>query len=304
MTENKIDKSTQKDLKENINENEGDDFYYEKAKEYLSTFQNQNTNISFIIDIVGTYVKGQRILYTEAKTLCEQRLSCLMIPSILLTVVCSIANLIMKDYVYGNIITSCLNGLIAFILALVNYLKLDARAEAHRSSAYKYDKLLSYINFQSGKLFFLKDEKKKFGEIIIKIERDISEIKESNQFVLPEKIRYSFPRLAGINVFTEVKRIESVEIQYTNQLANYMKLINEFEAKKLKINNSEEIQKIEIQKVETQISELEKNKYDITIKVIQMQDEYLSIDKLFEIEMDEYRNKNRYMPNVLDYLKV
>jgi hypothetical protein len=297
MSENKLDKSTQKNLTEN--EKDNDDFFYEKAREYLCSFQNQNTNISFIIDIVGTYVKGQRILYTEAKTLCEQRLSCLMIPSILFTVVCSIANLIMKDYVYGNIITSCLNGLIAFILALVNYLKLDARSEAHRGSAYKYDKLLSYINFQSGKLFFLKDEKKKFGEIIIKIERDIAEIKESNQFVLPEKIRYSFPKLSGINVFTEVKRIESVEIQYTNQLANYMKLINEFEVKKTKTSNLEEIKKIE-----EKITDLETKKYDITMKVIQMQEEYLSIDKLFETEMDEYRYKSRYRPKILDYLKV
>ena len=129
--------------------------FYEQAKQYITIYQNNNTNSSSIIDIIGTYVKGQCILYTEAKTLCEQRLSCLMIPSILFTVVCSIANLLLKDYIYGNLITSCLNGFIAFILALINYLKLDARSEAHRSSAYKYDKLLSYITFQSGKIYFL-----------------------------------------------------------------------------------------------------------------------------------------------------
>jgi len=288
-------KSTQKDL----SEKDIDEYFYEKAKEYLTSFQNQNTNISSIIDIVGTYVKGQRILYTEAKTLCEQRLSCLMIPSILFTVVCSIANLIMKDYVYGNIITSCLNGFIAFILALVNYLKLDARSEAHRSSAYKYDKLLSYINFQSGKLFFLKSESAKFGETIIKIERDIAEIKESNQFVLPEKIRYSFPKLSGINVFTEVKRIESIETQYINQLSKYMKLMNEYEEKRMKVTSQEEIKKIE-----EKLKELEDNKFDMTIKIIKMQEEYLSIDKLFEDEMDNYRYKSRYRPKLLDYLKV
>lgn len=289
------DKTTQTDPP--VNENE--DVFYEKAKEYLSSFQNQNTNISSIIDIVGTYVKGQRILYTEAKTLCEQRLSCLMIPSILFTVVCSIANLILKDYVYGNIITSCLNGFIAFILALVNYLKLDARSEAHRSSAYKYDKLLSYINFQSGKLFFLKKESEKFGEIIIKIERDIAEIKESNQFVLPEKIRYSFPKLSGINVFTEVKRIESIEIQFITQLSKIMKMVNEYEMKKMKTNNFEELKKID-----DRLVELEDLKYNITIQIIKMQEEYLSIDKLFEDEMDAYRYKSRYRPKLMDYLKV
>lgn len=292
------DKSTQKDYIENTKD-VADDFFYEKAKAYITTFQNQNTNISSIIDIIGTYVKGQRILYTEAKTVCEQRLSSLMIPSILFTVICSIVNLILKDYVYGNIITSCLNGLIAFILALINYLKLDARAEAHRSSAYKYDKLLSYITFQSGKLFFLENENKKFSEIIMKIERDIAEIKESNQFVLPEIIRYSFPNLSGINVFTEVKRIERIEIMRINELANYMKKIYDCEIKKSSTNN------VETNKLlEDEISYLENGKYSVTMKIIQMQEEYLSIDTSFETEMNNYRYKTRYFPRILNYLKV
>jgi len=309
--DNQNNKGTQKDCIDNVNE--VDDFFYKKAKEHITSYQNQNTNVSSIMDIIATYVKGQRILYTEAKTLCEQRLSSLMVPSILFTVICSIVNLLLKDYAYGNIITSCLNGLIAFILALINYLKLDARAEAHRSSAYKYDKLLSYINFQSGKLFFLEDENNKFGEIITKIERDIAEIKESNQFVLPEKIRYSFPKLSGINVFTEVKRIERIEIQFTNQLANYMKLINLCETERKMITDKEENSgtseknvtlKTKNKNIEEKIYDLEEKKFDITMKLIEMQEEYLSIDKIFEEEMDKYRYKNRYLPKILDYLKV
>ena len=306
--DNQNNKGTQKDCIDNVNE--VDDFFYKKAKEHITSYQNQNTNVSSIMDIIATYVKGQRILYTEAKTLCEQRLSSLMVPSILFTVICSIVNLLLKDYAYGNIITSCLNGLIAFILALINYLKLHARAEAHRSSAYKYDKLLSYINFQSGKLFFLEDENNKFGEIITKIERDIAEIKESNQFVLPEKIRYSFPKLSGINVFTEVKRIERIEIQFTNQLANYMKLINLCETERKMITDKEEncetsgTLKIKNKNIEEKIYDLEEKKFDITMKLIEMQEEYLSIDKIFEEEMDKYRYKNRYLPKILDYLKV
>jgi hypothetical protein len=40
------------------------------------------------------------------------------------------------------------------------------------------------------------------------------------------------------------------------------------------------------------------------MKLIEMQEEYLSIDKIFEEEMDKYRYKNRYLPKILDYLKV
>jgi hypothetical protein len=37
------------------------------------------------------------------------------------------------------------------------------------------------------------------------------------------------------------------------------------------------------------------------MKVIQMQDEYLYIDKNFETKMNEYRYKSRYKPKIQDY---
>ena len=56
--------------------------------------------------------------------------------------------------------------------------------------------------------------------------------------------------------------------------------------------------------IEEKLKQLEDNKFDMTIKIIKMQEEYLSIDKLFEDEMDNYRYKSRYRPKLLDYLKV
>ena len=50
------------------------------------------------------------------------------------------------------IIVSSLNGFIAFLLAIINYLKLDASSEAHKISAYQYSKLKNYIEFSSGEI--------------------------------------------------------------------------------------------------------------------------------------------------------
>ena len=48
---------------------------------------------------------------------------------------------------------------------------------------------------------------------------------------------------------------------------------------------------------------LEEKKFDITMTLIEMQEEYLSIDKIFEEEMDKYRYKNRYLPKILETSK-
>tara|TARA_B100001057_G_scaffold338216_1_gene338995 strand:- start:505 stop:1458 length:954 start_codon:yes stop_codon:yes gene_type:complete len=50
-----------------------------------------------------------------------------------------------------------LSAFVAFLLAIVNYLKLDASAEAHKTSAHQYDKLQSYVEFQSGNVLLFSD---------------------------------------------------------------------------------------------------------------------------------------------------
>ena len=56
-----------------------------------------------------------------------------------------------------SIVVSSLNGFIAFLLAIINYLKLDASAEAHKISAYQYSKLKNYIEFSSGEILLFQD---------------------------------------------------------------------------------------------------------------------------------------------------
>lgn len=274
---------------------------YKNVNKFIaSNYNPSNVNNSNILDIIGVYVKGQKILYTEAKTTCEQRLSCLMLPSIFFTVICSISNLLLKEYYYNNLITSVLNGTIAFILAVINYLKLDARAEAHRGSAYKYDKLLSYIEFQSAKQLFLTESKITMYQIVETIEKNISEIKETNQFVLPEIIRYNFPKLANSNIFTEVKNIGTNEMLYINELSNIMRdIYNEKELIKKKIEDKKEIVENEV-KINNLTNEYDKK----LIQILELKKKYTLLDLEFTGEMERYSTRNRWRPIFLDWLKV
>jgi len=275
-----------------VNYSDVDDYF---GKNYTSN-TNNNSNI---LDVIAIYIKGQKILYTEAKTTCEQRLTFLMLPSILFTILSSIINLLIDD-INGKITTTILNGLITFILAVINYLKLDARSEAHRSSAYKYDKLLSYIEFQSCKQLFLDYEGKKMAEIFSKIENDVKDIKETNQFVLPESIRYNFPILSNINIFSEVKKIFTDETILMNKLSYLLNDIRLLEYDLYK-NNSPDINKEEIKlRLEMYINA----KKELTEKILQLQSIYISLDKKFKDEMDVYSKRNRYRLKLFEWLKV
>jgi len=274
--------------------------YRDVGDYFLNNYSSDNTNNSNIIDVIGIYVKGQKILYTEAKTTCEQRLTFLMLPSILFTILSSIINLLIDDF-RGKIITTALNGLITFILAVINYLKLDGRAEAHRSSAYKYDKLLTYIEFQSCKQLFLDFEKTKMPEIFTKIENNIADIKEINQFVLPEVIRYNFPILSNINIFSEIKKILNKEVILTNKLAY---ILNDIRSLEFDIYNNEKITDENKDDLKKTLEIKQTEKKDLTTVLLKIQDEYISLDKIFKDELNAYANRNKYRFKMLDWLKV
>jgi hypothetical protein len=255
-------------------------------------YNDISTTRSTALDILAVYLKGQKTLYTEAKTLCEMRLHTLMLPAILVSAICTVLSIQLKDYENGAIIVSSLNAFNSFLLALVSYLKLDAKAEAHKTSAYKYDKLQSYCEFNSGKVMFFNDDKTKINEIIERIETQVSEIKETNQFIIPESIRYNYKELYGTNVFAMVKVIQNKEMTHINDLKG---VINRL----IDLNNrpaGPDTQRV--------ILEAEKEQNSLINAIIKLRNEYADIDKKFDTEIKEQIRSAKRSVGCLYWLKT
>lgn len=206
---------------------------YLDVTEILKTAYNFDESIEATsLDILALYLKGQKIIYTESKTFCEKQLNLLMLPAIFIAAVCSILNFILKEIPYGTIIISCMNAFNSFLLSLISYLKLDGKAEAHKASAYKFQKLESLCEFHSGKYLFFK-ESVNVLTFIEKVEKEVMEIRESNQFIVPQRIRERFPRIYATNVFALVKQVQNDEILVINRLkTSVQKLHLAFQQKK------------------------------------------------------------------------
>ncbi len=262
-------------------------FSYKAMESFLDTqYNSDNSNKSVICDIIAMYLKGQKILYTEAKTVCEQRMNYLMLPAIFITSVCTILSLVLKDQTYGPTIVSSLNGFNAFLLALISYLKLDAKAEAHRTSAYKFDKLQSQLEFSSGKSLFTTMTYEDMIKIINETEANVKEIKETNKFILPEDIRIQYPKLCNTNVFAEVKRVQNTEMMVANRLKD---IVNQLQYSALTAQRKEELKMLES---------------SLTQDIIALKDDYLLIDDLFEGEMSNQRRKMERSCGLFRWLKT
>jgi len=106
------------------------------------------TIISNHLDIIASYLSCQKILYMEASHYTSSWLNFLMIPTIIITSTCSVlSGTDLYDY---SLLISGLTAFSSLLLAIINYLKLDAASEAHKISSHQYDKLQSQTEFLSG----------------------------------------------------------------------------------------------------------------------------------------------------------
>jgi len=237
------------------------------------------------LDILAIYMKGQKTLYTESKTYCEKKLNSLMLPAIFISSLCVVLGATLDSTNWGKTLVASFNAFNVFLLAIISYLKLDAKAEAHKTSAYKYDKLQSQCEFLSGRTLFYSENPKDAADenakkdsiknMINDIESKVTEVKESNQFILPEYIRYKYPVLFSTNVFAEVKKLQHEELVKINE---FKEIVNESINFKNMRNKNEEII-LKLSKLEIKINEKLK-------EIILHKNKFLDLDSKFGDEID------------------
>ena len=105
---------------------------------------------SSALDILASYLKGQKIIYMESRSHTVRILNFLMLPAIFLSACVSVIQGPLHCRQRGELVLSGISAFVAFLLAIINFLKLDASAEAYKISSHQYDKLQTYVEFQSG----------------------------------------------------------------------------------------------------------------------------------------------------------
>ncbi len=270
--ENKFKEITMKEFKQSL------DKYYDDVDKYSNE-----------LDILITYMKGQKNLFIQSYLLCQRNLNLLMIPCILITASVTIFAPLYQEEDWTIGLIAGLNALAAILISLVNYFKLETSTQTFYNTAGQYDKLETSLEFVASKIMIMETQSEKSAIIFEKlqeVETKIQEIKEWNQLFIPDTIRGIFPIICHINIFSFIKRIEGSKKSLITRLKDIKNEIRYIVYRGTNKHNQERIEK--------RLNYLSETKDKIKEELLHYRNAYSYIDELFTIEIKNARNTSLY----------
>lgn len=188
---------------------------YRDVERSIGKYYNQNQSNALYsneMDILTTYVKGQKHLYIQSKLITQQKLNCLVFPAIIISAVITILSPFVECKSWNVGIISGLNAIVTLFISLMNLLKYESSTEMYSLLASLFDNIETSIELTGRKLTIMQQQDNDAKSVILskfnEVETKISDYKLTNAVLIPEEIKTLFPIISHINIFSFIKKTD------------------------------------------------------------------------------------------------
>lgn len=185
---------------------------YQDVETSLNKHYTKELQISSELDILLTYLKGQRHIFNQANRITNQKFNFLMFPAIFVTGSMTVLSPFLESINWSGWLFSVLNALLTVMITINNFMKWQAVAAIYLTISNQFDKLAISVEMSRNEFIFVENKVEKGGLILEKMketEKRIMDIQNNyNDIVIPYEIQLMNPIISHINIFSFIKKIE------------------------------------------------------------------------------------------------
>jgi len=194
---------------------------FRQVRDSIHKYYESDEKYSDELDILTCYLKCQKQLYIVAMNITQFRLQMIGIPAF----ICSVSVSIFAPFLYncrlGGFLVSIINACAVLLYFSIYYFRLLPSMQSYFYISKQYDKLGNSIDYidktreKSADMIF---------EIVKEMEKKFADVKEMIPSDIPFDIKYMFPVLYNIPIFSFIKRME---IYKKNLIVKFKDIKNE-----------------------------------------------------------------------------
>lgn len=267
---------------------------YEEIEKSLSKYYDKNNKYSNEMDILITFMRGQKHIYKESANVVQKKQYAITFTSLTITSLITVITPFIRVYAWSIILISGGNAIATVLMTALNYLRLDSSRNTFSLLSNHYEHFEHILELTNNKLLFINNESQQSAIVLDKIreiEFKMGETRELCPVIVPDEVKHTFPVICQTNIFSLIKKLELYRKQ---RIIQFKDIKNEIRYILYKWNagKSNDNDMPQRQREKTRLLFLMEVKERIKKELIEYKNVYNQIDDLFAKEI-KYAELNR-----------